>query len=147
MFYPGVSNWANTSSSLWGTVMLNVGESITLSVPYTLTVALGGAGTNEYAYSDAFWDISNVNVSGSLASQSAFLQANSTTPASLAGILSVNYTNNTGTAQSFDWIARVDAYSRTAVVAAVPEPETYGMMLAGLGLVGYMVRRRQGLTG
>ena len=28
-------------------------------------------------------------------------------------------------------------------VAAVPEPETYAMMLAGLGLVGFMARRRK----
>ena len=28
-------------------------------------------------------------------------------------------------------------------VAAVPEPETYAMMLAGLGLVGFVVRRRK----
>jgi hypothetical protein len=28
------------------------------------------------------------------------------------------------------------------VVAAVPEPETYAMMLAGLGVMGFMVRRR-----
>lgn len=28
-------------------------------------------------------------------------------------------------------------------VAAVPEPETYGMMLFGLGMVGFMVRRRK----
>jgi len=28
-------------------------------------------------------------------------------------------------------------------VQAVPEPETYGMFLAGLGLVGFMVRRRK----
>jgi len=28
-------------------------------------------------------------------------------------------------------------------VAAVPEPETYAMMLAGLGLVGFLARRRK----
>ena len=28
-------------------------------------------------------------------------------------------------------------------VSAVPEPETYGMMLAGLGLLGFMARRRK----
>jgi hypothetical protein len=28
-------------------------------------------------------------------------------------------------------------------VAAVPEPETYGMMVAGLGLLGFMARRRK----
>jgi len=27
-------------------------------------------------------------------------------------------------------------------IAAVPEPETYGMMLVGLGLLGFMVRRK-----
>jgi hypothetical protein len=29
----------------------------------------------------------------------------------------------------------------TPSVSAVPEPETYGMMLAGLGMMGFMVRR------
>ena len=28
-------------------------------------------------------------------------------------------------------------------VAAVPEPETYAMLLAGLGLIGFSARRRQ----
>ncbi len=32
-------------------------------------------------------------------------------------------------------------FQRT-VVAAVPEPQTYGMLLAGLGLMGWIVRRR-----
>jgi hypothetical protein len=36
------------------------------------------------------------------------------------------------------------ALFRTAsVVAAVPEPETYAMMLAGLGLLGFMARRKK----
>ena len=30
-------------------------------------------------------------------------------------------------------------------VISVPEPETYAMLLAGLGLVGYSLRRRQAL--
>ena len=34
-------------------------------------------------------------------------------------------------------------YSGTLSVTAVPEPETYGMMLAGLGLMGFVARRRK----
>nr|WP_232539970.1 FxDxF family PEP-CTERM protein [Azohydromonas aeria] len=35
------------------------------------------------------------------------------------------------------------AYSTAAHVAAVPEPETYAMLLAGLGAVGFVARRRK----
>lgn len=46
-----------------------------------------------------------------------------------------NPSNNTTTLiQSFSVI--------NGSVTAVPEPETYAMMLAGLGLLGFMVRRR-----
>ncbi len=37
----------------------------------------------------------------------------------------------------------IDNFSLTASVTAVPEPETYAMLLAGLGLVGLMARRRK----
>jgi hypothetical protein len=35
------------------------------------------------------------------------------------------------------------SYSGTLNVSAVPEPATYGMMLGGLGLIGFMARRRK----
>ena len=34
-------------------------------------------------------------------------------------------------------------YAGTLSVSAVPEPETYGMMLAGLGLMGFVASRRK----
>jgi hypothetical protein len=35
------------------------------------------------------------------------------------------------------------SFGGSLMLAPIPEPETYGMMLAGLGLVGYMARRRK----
>jgi hypothetical protein len=37
-------------------------------------------------------------------------------------------------------------YQWALMAGAVPEPETYAMMLAGLGLVGFMARRRKALV-
>lgn len=51
-----------------------------------------------------------------------------------------------GFAQSASAYALVDAgaaLSGSFTIAAVPEPETYAMLLAGLGLIGTMVRRRK----
>lgn len=39
-----------------------------------------------------------------------------------------------------------DASNGGGTVAAIPEAETYAMMLAGLGLVGFAVRRKRGKT-
>jgi hypothetical protein len=39
--------------------------------------------------------------------------------------------------------SRGGSYSLTSTVTAVPEPHTYALLLAGLGLVGFMVRRRK----
>jgi hypothetical protein len=36
-----------------------------------------------------------------------------------------------------------EKYQLTVVQTPVPEPETYAMMMAGLGLMGFMVRRRK----
>jgi hypothetical protein len=35
------------------------------------------------------------------------------------------------------------SYGGSLTVAVVPEPETYALMLAGLGAIGFMARRRQ----
>lgn len=39
--------------------------------------------------------------------------------------------------------ATITSMTVSASLAPVPEPETYAMLLAGLGLVGFMARRRK----
>ncbi len=36
-----------------------------------------------------------------------------------------------------------NAYAGSVVISPVPEPETYAMLLAGLGLIGFTARRRK----
>jgi len=47
--------------------------------------------------------------------------------------------NNTGS----DHGLAIDNVAFSATVSAVPEPQTYALMLGGLGLVGWMARRRK----
>jgi hypothetical protein len=56
---------------------------------------------------------------------------------------------NNAAAGSYYWAVAGDAvgsnggvYLYAANTAVVPEPETYAMMLAGLGMIGFIGRRR-----
>ena len=51
-------------------------------------------------------------------------------------------TTLTFTSQAADGFHGI-ALDNVAVVASVPEPETYAMLLAGLGLIGFIARRRE----
>jgi hypothetical protein len=42
-----------------------------------------------------------------------------------------------------DELTQEQTYSIQLITAPIPEPETYALMLAGLGLVGFMARRRK----
>ena len=42
--------------------------------------------------------------------------------------------------------APADSQSQLIVLTAVPEPETYAMLLAGLGLIGSVVRRKRSMS-
>ncbi|MDY7575671.1 FxDxF family PEP-CTERM protein [Actimicrobium sp. CCI2.3] len=48
----------------------------------------------------------------------------------------------TGSGSSGSYLFTVDAPMGQAIPSPVPEPETYAMMLAGLGLLGFAARRK-----
>lgn len=60
---------------------------------------------------------------------------------------SVSFTTGAGGATGFSFHNRggdnVGAMLDNVSIAAVPEPETYAMLLAGLGMVGFAARRRR----
>ena len=43
-----------------------------------------------------------------------------------------------------NWARAIDKHGDLTVASPVPEPQTYMMLLAGLGLMGFVARRRQG---
>ena len=53
-----------------------------------------------------------------------------------------------GASARFIWEANVcdtcTIFFSTAITPAIPEPETYAMIIAGLGLMGFIARRRRG---
>ena len=43
----------------------------------------------------------------------------------------------------YDYYSSISEFQANGVMAAVPEPETYAMLLAGLGVMGAVARRRK----
>jgi len=65
----------------------------------------------------------------------------------LSGILSVDVRNNgSGQSRSNYSFDNISTYGRQLISAPVPEPSTWGLMLAGFGLVGLGVRARRRLV-
>ncbi|MBT9568247.1 MAG: PEP-CTERM sorting domain-containing protein [Thiobacillus sp.] len=90
-------------------------------VPLTLDLVVGLKAGNEYA----LWGFDNVVVDGSG-----------------GGVFNVAFTNNGGTFPALSHLIVFGRDSGGGSVSAIPEPDAYAMLLAGLGLVGFAVRRK-----
>jgi hypothetical protein len=111
---------------------------------------VGSSATNQSAFQLAVWEIVNEGSSNPYDLRVGNLRATSGSTGFTTAQSWLNQLNTTASASQFD----VNIWSNTgrvqdlAVFApAVPEPQTYAMMLAGLGLLGFMARRRKQAEG
>jgi hypothetical protein len=111
----------------------------------------GSSATNEAAFQLAVWEIVNER-SGAYSLGGGQFSATGTGSA-LAGTWlselgtasSSAYTANIWTVQSMLSVGQ--GYAQDVVVfAPVPEPQTYAMLLVGLGLIGFSARRKKDFT-
>jgi len=106
-------------------------------VPFTISV-----GGSNYTLFNArlFWQESQI-IAPNTVPTADFLTSNAllATPPSFYGRLSLDFVNagNTAGTQYFVF------YDGTTVVAAVPEPQTGALLAAGMGLLGFIARRKK----
>ena len=139
--YDGYQDYINAYSQTLGSISLDAGAIVTFAVPFTVSVTASNAGPNEWASATAYWSLSDN--SGYSTSSQKYIYANQWQASnSYSGILYLTFQNNSGGTQNYSLSAEVYT-SAGSSIAAVPEPETYAMLLAGLGMVGMIARRRR----
>lgn len=106
------------ASGTWSLTGTDTNGSNSLNFPATLDLVVGLKAGSEYAV----WAFDNVVIDGSD-----------------SGTFNIAFTNNGGNNPA---LSHMIVFGREGSVAAIPEANTYVMLLAGLGLVGLMVRRK-----
>jgi hypothetical protein len=130
----------NQSDFYWDAAIAAMGTGTEIIVGDAASQAFAISGVAHGSHlSDA---LGNISTMGNVGDSMGFYYLTRSSTSNTAEALVRAYGNANG-ASTFTLAANGEL-SFAAPVASVPEASTYGMMLAGLGLVGFMARRRVG---
>lgn len=131
--FPGLGSYVDLDGSSLSSGLLSNSVSLVGGTTYTLSFDLAGShqGSTETV---------NINFGSTVASYSL-------NSADAFSTLTLNFTPGSNGSYGISYLNvggdNVGASLDNVSVSAVPEPETYAMLLAGLGLVGFMSRSRR----
>lgn len=121
------------------------GQTIILNISGTSGIFNGGTGTNFSGYNALFnfYEAASVDTTnsanGTLLAPVATITGTGTV---FGNVIANNW--NAGTVGAGNYFQAANVAGLT--ITPVPEPESYGMLLVGLGLVGFLVRRRNAIV-
>lgn len=129
-----------------GSATLDKGAIIEFSVPYTVSVSVpvdATKGESSSASGGIFVNFSDGTISRNWQDSLEVFAVPGSPSTSSSGVFDVIIKNTTNGAQTLSWSAYSQAVAETHLAAPVPEPESYAMLIAGLGIIGAIVRRRK----
>jgi hypothetical protein len=148
--FPGNSGYAALPPADTSAYFFSVGA--THGQPSLSGVSFGGNGVSYFGYYMGSPD--SYNIVTLYSGNDVVLQISGNEMAAAANTMAngnqgtgfyMNFHGNGTNITRVTFAANTDAFETDnhAYIAAVPEPETYAMLLAGLGLVGFAARRRK----
>jgi hypothetical protein len=147
--FPGFTSAGGVGGWNFDTLLIHSGGAATISVPYTISAGLSGLGNSVASATVKLYvtSFNNVRVNESFTG-SEYNSFDSISAMSMYGLpggthtgfLTLSFSNPTDSVVSYEFQI---GSSSLASVQAVPEPETYALMLAGLAAVGFRARRQK----
>jgi len=132
-FLPGNGKYVDLDGSTGNAGLFTNSVSLLAGNTYTLSFDLAGNARGGSETVDVFFGTSSTTL---VVNQSDPFQTYSLSFSAItSGVVSFGFQNQGGN--------NIGALLDNVTVAAVPEPDTYAMLLAGLGLMGYVARRRK----